>query len=173
MFGCSDAQKRKFVMSAAGLAAADELHDFVAVAGLDGGCGPLWARQNLEIALNGYAAGRQGENAEQVGNRCAGRYIAVLAVHGDLNFVGHMPESSLSLARGICTMAGFSWRVNRRSASLPSSGRAEGGPYGWIVVGFAGVRVVCAGLARSGDSRFGAKRETQLPAHCTVNGFDH
>src|SRR5690349_19396734 len=37
--------------------AADELHDFVAVAGLDVGLLPFRARENLKIALNGDAAG--------------------------------------------------------------------------------------------------------------------
>ena len=37
------------------LAAADELDDFVAVAGLDLGLAPFGARQNLEVALDGDA----------------------------------------------------------------------------------------------------------------------
>jgi hypothetical protein len=39
------------------LAAAYEVDDFVAVAGLNGGIGPLRARENFEIAFDGYAAG--------------------------------------------------------------------------------------------------------------------
>jgi hypothetical protein len=39
------------------LAAAYEVDDFVAVAGLDGGVGPLRTGENFEVAFNGYAAG--------------------------------------------------------------------------------------------------------------------
>jgi hypothetical protein len=37
------------------LAAAYEVDDFVAVAGLNGGIGPLRARENFEVAFDGYA----------------------------------------------------------------------------------------------------------------------
>jgi len=39
------------------LAAAYELDDFVAVAGLNGGIGPLRAREDFEVAFYGDAAG--------------------------------------------------------------------------------------------------------------------
>jgi len=41
------------------LAAADEVDDFVAVAGLNGGIGPSRAREDFEVAFNGYAGGGQ------------------------------------------------------------------------------------------------------------------
>jgi len=39
------------------LAAADEVDDFVTVAGSNGGIGPLRARENFEVAFNGNAPG--------------------------------------------------------------------------------------------------------------------
>jgi hypothetical protein len=39
------------------LAAAYEMDDFVAVAGLNGGIGPLRAREDFEVAFDGYACG--------------------------------------------------------------------------------------------------------------------
>jgi hypothetical protein len=39
------------------LAAAYEMDDFVAVAGLDGGVGPLRTREDFEVAFDGDAAG--------------------------------------------------------------------------------------------------------------------
>ena len=39
------------------LAATYEVDDFVAVAGLNGGIGPLWAREDFEVAFDGDAAG--------------------------------------------------------------------------------------------------------------------
>ena len=51
----------KFVWGAVGsrrrLAAAHEVHDFVAVAGLNGGIGPLRSREDFEVAFDGYAGG--------------------------------------------------------------------------------------------------------------------
>jgi len=38
------------------LAAANEVDDFVAVTGLNGGIGPLRPRKDFEVAFNGYAA---------------------------------------------------------------------------------------------------------------------
>jgi hypothetical protein len=45
------------VESRSRLAAAYEVDDFVAVAGLNGGIGPLWARENFEVAFDGDACG--------------------------------------------------------------------------------------------------------------------
>ena len=39
------------------LAATDEVDDFVAVTGLNGGIGPLRARENFEVAFDGDATG--------------------------------------------------------------------------------------------------------------------
>jgi hypothetical protein len=41
------------------LAAAYEVDYFVAVAGLNGGVGPLRAREDFEVAFDGYAGGRE------------------------------------------------------------------------------------------------------------------
>jgi hypothetical protein len=53
----------KFVWVAVGsrrrLAAAYEVDDFVAVAGLNGGTGPLRARKDFEVAFDSDAAGRE------------------------------------------------------------------------------------------------------------------
>jgi hypothetical protein len=53
----------KFFWGAVGsrrrLAAAHEVHDFVAVAGLNGGIGPLRTGEDFEVAFNGDAGGRK------------------------------------------------------------------------------------------------------------------
>lgn len=46
------------------LAAAYEVDDFVAVAGLNGGIGPLRAGKDFEVAFNGYACGGEIQVAE-------------------------------------------------------------------------------------------------------------
>jgi hypothetical protein len=43
--------------SGTNLAAAYEMDDFVAVAGLNGGIGPLQAGEDFKIAFDGYAGG--------------------------------------------------------------------------------------------------------------------
>jgi hypothetical protein len=35
------------------------MDDFVAVAGLNGGVGPLWTREDFEVAFNGDACGEE------------------------------------------------------------------------------------------------------------------
>jgi hypothetical protein len=46
------------------LAAADEMDDFVAVAGLNGGVGPLRAREDFEVAFDGDATGGEIQVAQ-------------------------------------------------------------------------------------------------------------
>ena len=65
------------------LAAADELDDFVAVAGLEWGSEPVWAGEDLEVAFDGDAAGIEAEFAEQVHHGGAGLRGALLSVYDD------------------------------------------------------------------------------------------
>jgi hypothetical protein len=65
------------------LAAAYELDDFVAVAGLNGGIGPLRAREDFEVAFDGYAGGREIQVAKQIGYCGALRSFATLSIDGD------------------------------------------------------------------------------------------
>jgi hypothetical protein len=46
------------------LAAAYEVDDFVTVAGLNGGIGPLRAREDFQVAFNGDAAGGEIQFAQ-------------------------------------------------------------------------------------------------------------
>jgi hypothetical protein len=46
------------------LAAAYEVDDFVAVAGLNGGCGPVRAREDFKVAFDGDACGGEIQVAE-------------------------------------------------------------------------------------------------------------
>lgn len=68
-------------LSRLALTAADELHDFVPVAGRDQRFGPLGARQNFEVALDGHAAAVQAEFTQQIGNARAGFCAAIFAIH--------------------------------------------------------------------------------------------
>jgi hypothetical protein len=65
------------------LTAADELDDFVTVAGLDGGLRPLRARKNFEIALDGDAADRKVELLEKIDYGATLGGFALFAVDGD------------------------------------------------------------------------------------------
>ena len=65
------------------LAAAYEVDDFVAVAGLNCGIGPLRAREDFEVAFDGYARGREMQVAKQIGYCGAGRSFATLSIDGD------------------------------------------------------------------------------------------
>jgi hypothetical protein len=71
-FGCEDF-----------LAASYEMDDFVAVAGLNGGIGPLWAREDFEVAFDGDAAGGEIQVAKKIGNCGALRGFATLSIDGD------------------------------------------------------------------------------------------
>lgn len=53
------------------LAAADEVDNFVAVAGGDLRIAPALARKNFEIAFDGYAAIFQSEFPQKIDYRCA------------------------------------------------------------------------------------------------------
>jgi hypothetical protein len=46
------------------LAAAYEVDDFVAIAGLNGGVGPLGAREDFEVAFDGNASGGEIQVAQ-------------------------------------------------------------------------------------------------------------
>ncbi|MCU1240045.1 MAG: hypothetical protein JWO71_771 [Candidatus Acidoferrum typicum] len=63
------------------LPAANELHDFVAIARCDERLRPLRARQNLEVALDGDAAAVEIEFAQQVRNARARLRAAIFTVH--------------------------------------------------------------------------------------------
>ncbi len=65
------------------LAAANELDDFVAVAGGDLRFRPGCARKNFEIAFDGDAARLEGQGAQQIGDRGAGSDGASFPVDGD------------------------------------------------------------------------------------------
>src|ERR1700730_6968070 len=63
------------------LTAADELHNFVAIARRDERVCPLRARQNLEIALDRHAAAIEAKLAQEIRDACAGFRGAIFAVH--------------------------------------------------------------------------------------------
>src|SRR5277367_1717888 len=65
------------------LAAADELDDFVAVVRFHRRLRPRGARKNLEIALDGHAAGVQPERQQQIGNHSAGFRFTLFSIHDD------------------------------------------------------------------------------------------
>ena len=83
------------------LAAADELDDFVAVAGGDQGLRPERARENFAVALDGDTAAVQAELAQQVRDRCARFGAAIFAVHGncDGGLQVYPPAGTFGLAR--------------------------------------------------------------------------
>ena len=64
------------------LAAADEVDDFVAVAGLDGSLVPLRARKDFEVAFDGDATGGKIQVLQEIGYRGA-RGFAALTVDCD------------------------------------------------------------------------------------------
>jgi hypothetical protein len=74
----------------AGSATADELDDFVAVVGSNWRGGPLRAREDFEVAFDGYAAERESEFSEEIFDRGARGHCATFAVDDDWEFVGHL-----------------------------------------------------------------------------------
>jgi len=82
------------------LAAAYEVDDFVAVAGLNGGMGPLRARENFEVALYGDAADREIQIAQQIGYCGALRSFATLSIDGDCLGSFHLSKSTLRIYCG-------------------------------------------------------------------------
>lgn len=81
-----------------GLTATDEVDDLVAIASLDTSASPLGTRQNVEISLDGDAAGRQREFAQQIIDCSPVGNAAGFAVNRDLDLVGHQ---KISLARSM------------------------------------------------------------------------
>jgi hypothetical protein len=76
-------------------AAADELHDFVAVAGFDGRLGPGGARKNFEVALDGDAAGIEAECEKQISDHRAWLRFAFFAIHYNGHRCFHRKNQSL------------------------------------------------------------------------------
>jgi hypothetical protein len=66
-----------------GSAAADELDDFVAVAGGDSGFGPFRAGQDFEVAFDGDAASIEAQFTEKIGDGGVGLCAASLSVYGN------------------------------------------------------------------------------------------
>jgi hypothetical protein len=79
------------------LAAAYEVDDFVVVAGLNGGVGPLRAREDFEIAFDGDAGGRQIQVAQQIGYCGALRGFAALSIDNNCVRRFHLSNSTLPI----------------------------------------------------------------------------
>jgi hypothetical protein len=69
------------------LSSANEVDDFVAIAGLELGFGPLRSREDFAVALDRDASGREVQRTQQVQNRFANANGAVVAVDNDLKFL--------------------------------------------------------------------------------------
>jgi hypothetical protein len=69
--------------------------DFVAVAGLDGGVGPLRARENFEVAFDGNAAGWEIQVTQQVSYSSALLGFSALSIDGDC--LGHLHSFNSTL----------------------------------------------------------------------------
>ena len=65
------------------LAAADEVDDFVAIAGLNSGLVPLRARKDFKIAFYGHATGGKIQLLQQVRYCGAVGCFAALSIYGD------------------------------------------------------------------------------------------
>ena len=67
------------------LAAADELDDFVAIAGLHRSLSPRGTREDFEIALDRDAPGIEAHGGEQIRDHGAGTRLALFAIHNNCN----------------------------------------------------------------------------------------
>jgi hypothetical protein len=67
------------------LAAPNELHDFVAVAGFYWRLCPCGAREYFQVSLDGHAAGVQTERQEQIGDHRAGICFALFSIDHNRN----------------------------------------------------------------------------------------
>jgi hypothetical protein len=92
------------------LAAAYEMDDFVAIAGLNGGIGPLRAREDFEIAFDGDATGEKIQVAQQVGYCGALWGFAALSIDSD--YLGRI--HSLILPYGVILLR--SWLLAAKLA---------------------------------------------------------
>ena len=69
------------MLSTGQLAAADELDNFVAVAGRDQRLRPLRAGQNFQVAFDGHATAIETKLAQEIGNVSARLGTARLAIY--------------------------------------------------------------------------------------------
>src|SRR5215470_13953253 len=90
------AVQKGLALSSALLAAANELDNFVAVAGLDDGFLPVGTGENFKIAFDGDAAGIEAQFTKQIGHRGARTGGALLSVDRD----GYHRHPSFSSRQG-------------------------------------------------------------------------
>ncbi len=95
-------------MLRAALPSANHVHNFETVAGLDGGGGPLGARENFEVALDGHAVGGQAEVSEQTGDAQSGRNFARVSIYNDANGFCHLITVAGTGPEGL----GLRWNLN-------------------------------------------------------------
>ena len=83
------ARLRRRALQGRGLAAADELDNFQAVASGYAGFFPFGLRQDFEVVFDGYAAGVESQVVEEGAHTGAGRQLFRFPVYVNVNSFGH------------------------------------------------------------------------------------